>query len=105
MSAELTRCFAGKVADWFADDGRNEIADPVYLRQMNMAVALAASRWNEFAPEPDALGRMRGWLDEVERRALAREARARAEAFDRARRWFEECAGEANRGTSQRPRL
>jgi hypothetical protein len=93
VNGALTDCFARKVAAWFEDGGRREIADPVYLRQMNMAIALAASRWNEFAAEADAGSRMRAWLDEVERRAVARQARARAEAFQRARSWFEECAG------------
>jgi hypothetical protein len=41
---------------------------------MNMAIALAASRWNEFAAEPDAGARMSAWLDEVERRAVVRGA-------------------------------
>ena len=93
MRPDLTTCFAQKVAAWFAEDGRLQVADPVYLRQMNMAVALAASRWNEFAAETDAVEQMRAWLDEVERRALARNAHARAEAIKRARSWFEECAG------------
>jgi hypothetical protein len=92
VSGALTDCFARKVAAWFGDRGRGEIADPVYLRQMNMAIALAASRWNEFAGDADAVSRMRAWLDEVERRAVARQAEARAEAFQRARGWFEECA-------------
>jgi hypothetical protein len=92
VSIDLTACFAQKVAAWFAEDGRRQVADVVYLRQMNMAVALAASRWNEFAPEADAVQQMRAWLDEVERRALARNAKARAEAIDRARAWFDDCA-------------
>jgi hypothetical protein len=58
---------------------------------MNMAIALAASRWNELAVGPDAVEEMRGWLDEVRRRAMVREARARVEAVDRARGWFEGC--------------
>jgi hypothetical protein len=35
---------------------------------------------------------MRGWLDEVRRRAVVRDARARVEAIDRARAWFDACA-------------
>jgi hypothetical protein len=58
---------------------------------MNMAIALAASRWNEFAPEPDAVSRMNAWLDEVERRAVVRGADARAEAIRLARGWFADC--------------
>ena len=62
---------------------------------MNMAIALAASRWNEFADDADAIPRMSAWLDEVERRALARRAEARADAIGRARAWFERCSGAA----------
>jgi hypothetical protein len=80
------------VAAWFEREGREAVADRAYLRQMNMAVALAASRWNEFAAEPDAVPRMRAWLDEVRRRAVARKAQARVEAIDRARAWFDACA-------------
>jgi hypothetical protein len=54
----LTACFARKVALWFERDGAEQVADPVRLRQMNMAIALAASRWNEFSLEPDAEPRM-----------------------------------------------
>jgi hypothetical protein len=62
---------------------------------MNMAIALAASRWNEFAAEPEPVERMRAWLDEVRRRADVRRAQARVEAVDLARRWFDQCAGKA----------
>ena len=86
-----TACFARKVALWFEREGLDQVADPVRLRQMKMAIALAASRWNEFAPWPDAASRMRAWLDEVERRALVRKAKSRAEAIKLARSWFEEC--------------
>jgi hypothetical protein len=92
----LTACFSARVAAWFAGGGRAEIEDPVYLRQMNMAVALAASRWNEFAEGENAVGRMRAWLDEVERRAVVRNANARVDAIRHARGWFEACEG-ANR--------
>ena len=86
-----TACFARKVALWFEREGMQQIADPVRLRQMNMAIALAASRWNEFAAEADAEHRMNGWLDEVERRAVVRKAEARAEAIRLARGWFSDC--------------
>jgi hypothetical protein len=79
------------VAAWFAEEGKATIADPAYLRQMNMAIALAASRWNELAHGPDPVGKMRAWLDEVRRRAVVRRACARIEAVDRAREWFESC--------------
>jgi hypothetical protein len=79
------------VAVWFAEEGRAAVADPVYLRQMNMTIALAASRWNELARGLDPVERMRAWLDEVRRRAVVREARARIDAVDRARGWFEAC--------------
>jgi hypothetical protein len=58
---------------------------------MNMAIALAASRWNELAVGPEPVAEMRAWLDEVRRRAVVRGARARIEAVDRAREWFEGC--------------
>ena len=86
-----TACFAKKVALWFERDGAERIADPVRLRQMNMAIALAASRWHEFAPEPDAVPRMNAWLDEVERRAVVRRADARAAAIRLARGWLTNC--------------
>jgi hypothetical protein len=86
-----TACFARKVALWFERGGVEQVADPVRLRQMNMAIALAASRWNEFAPEPEAVPRMNAWLDEVERRAVVRGAEARAEAVRLARGWFTDC--------------
>ena len=92
MSGELNRCFAARVAAWFAEEGQAAVDDPACLRQMNMAIALAASRWNEFAAEEDAVERMRAWLDEVRRRAVVRDARARVEAIDRARAWFDACA-------------
>jgi hypothetical protein len=82
------------VAAWFAEEGHAAVDDPAYLRQMNMAIALAASRWNEFAVEDDAVERMRAWLDKVRRRAEVRGARARIEAVDRARAWFDACAAE-----------
>ena len=92
---EATACFARKVALWFERTGREQVRDPVRLRQMNMAIALAASRWNEFSEEPDAVPRMRAWLDEVERRAVVRKADARAAAIALARTWFDECVAEA----------
>ena len=42
---------------------------------MNMAVALAYSRWLEL-DEADAIPAMRRWLDEVEARAVTRRASA-----------------------------
>jgi hypothetical protein len=87
----VTACFAKKVALWFERDGAQGVADPVRLRQMNMAIALAASRWHEFALETDAETRMTAWLDEVERRAVVRGADARAEAIRLARGWFTDC--------------
>jgi hypothetical protein len=87
MNSEL---FARRVGAWFEREGRQSVADPVYLRQMNMAIALAASRWNEFAAEPDATERMRAWLDDVERRARARGAQARVDAVTRVRAWMDE---------------
>lgn len=87
----LTRCFSRRVGSWFEEEGRREVGDPAYLRQMNMAVALAASKWNEFAAADDAIPRMRLWLEDVERRAQVRNASARAEAIQRVRRWFEGC--------------
>jgi hypothetical protein len=88
-----TAGFARNVASWFERDGVAQVADPVRLRQMNMAIALAASKWNEVARESDAVARMDAWLDEVERRAVVRGADARAEAIRLARGWFHEGAG------------
>jgi hypothetical protein len=86
-----TACFARKVALWFEREGMQQVADPIRLRQMNMAIALAASRWNEFAGEADSVERMNAWLDEVERRAVVRGADARAQATRLARAWFADC--------------
>jgi hypothetical protein len=91
----LTACFAKKVALWFEREGAERVHDPVRLRQMNMAVALAASRWNEFAARPEAIPRMNAWLDEVERRAVVRGADARADAVRLARTWFADCVSQA----------
>jgi hypothetical protein len=88
----LTECLARRVGAWFEHEGRDAVEDAVFLRQMNMAIALAASRWNELAGEPQPVERMRAWLDEVRRRADVRGTEARIEAFDRARGWFDECA-------------
>jgi hypothetical protein len=88
----LTACFAGKVGAWFEREGRDRIADRAYLRQMNMAIALAASRWNELAAEPEAVASMRAWLEEVRRRAVARNAQARVEAIEQVGVWFDACA-------------
>ncbi len=87
----VSPCFAKKVALWFEREGVEQVADPVRLRQMNMAIALAASRWNEFAGDGDAAARMTAWLDEVERRAVVRGVEARAEAISLARTWFTDC--------------
>jgi hypothetical protein len=87
MDSEI---FARRVGAWFEREGRQRVADPAYLRQMNMAIALAASRWNEFAAEPDALETMRAWLDEVERRARERDAQARVDAIALVRTWLDE---------------
>ena len=86
-----TACFARKVALWFEREGLEQVADLVRLRQMNMAIALAASRWNEFAGGTEPVERMNAWLDEVERRAVVRGADARAEAIRLARTWFTDC--------------
>jgi hypothetical protein len=58
---------------------------------MNMAVALAASRWNELALNPEPVAEMRAWLDEVRRRAVVRDARARVDAVDLTRAWLDDC--------------
>jgi hypothetical protein len=94
---EVTECFASRVATWFAGEGLAAVSDRAYLRQMNMAIALAASRWNEFAVGPDAEQRMNAWLDEVERRAGVRGAEARAEAIRLARGWFSDCLRDQER--------
>jgi hypothetical protein len=98
----VTACFARKVALWFEREGLAQVADPLRLRQMNMAIALAASRWNEFAGEPAPVERMNAWLEEVERRAVVRGADARADAFRLARSWFSDCLTEQNTETKSK---
>jgi hypothetical protein len=90
-----TERFARKVGRWFEREGAEQVSDPTRLRQMNMAIALAASRWHELSVRPDAAERMRSWLDEVERRAVVRNALARADAIRLARTWFDDCLGSA----------
>jgi hypothetical protein len=87
----LTTCFAQRVAAWFENEGRAQVSNRVYLRQMNMAIALAASRWNEFADADDAVASMQAWFGEVERRAVERNAQARVDAIRQARAWFDAC--------------
>jgi hypothetical protein len=87
----LTTCFARRVAAWFEHEGRGQVPNRVHLRQMNMAIALAASRWNEFADGDDAVASMRAWFGEVERRAAERNAQARVDAIRQARAWFDAC--------------
>lgn len=91
----LTACFARRIAAWFEHEGREQVPDRAYLRQMNMAVALAASRWNEFADAAEPVARMGAWLAEVERRAVARNAEARVEAVRQVRAWFDACSRNA----------
>ncbi|MGH3040855.1 MAG: hypothetical protein ACRDNG_03790 [Gaiellaceae bacterium] len=88
----ITRCLEGQTAAWFGGEGRRVAADRVRLRQMNMAIALAVSRWLELEEGEDALARMRAWLDEVEERAVRRDAVARADAFRRVRAWLAGCS-------------
>jgi len=88
-----TRCLEARVADWFGGEGRRAVADRVRLRQMNMAIALAVSRWLELPGDGEATTCMRAWLDDVEGRAVRREATARAEAFRLVREWLEACSG------------
>jgi hypothetical protein len=84
--------FARRVGTWFEHEGRSTVSDRAYLRQMNMAIALAASRWNELAEEPDAPASMRAWLDEIERHARMRGARARVDAIALVRAWLNEAS-------------
>jgi hypothetical protein len=86
-----TRCFEERIAGWFGGEGRRRVADRVYLRQMNMALALAYSKWVELAGDDEAAERMSEWLLEVERRAVARRASARVDAIRQARAWFDAC--------------
>jgi hypothetical protein len=88
----ITRCLEAHAAAWFGGEGRRVVADRVRLRQANMAIALAVSRWLELAEAEDALARMRAWLDEVEERAVRRDAVARAAAFRRVRAWLAGCS-------------
>jgi hypothetical protein len=89
---EPTRCFERHIGEWFGGAGRDQISDRRYLRQMNMALALAYSKWLEIAAEDDAIRQMRDWLAEVERRAVERRASARADAIRQARDWLDACA-------------
>jgi hypothetical protein len=89
---QTTRCLEAQVGAWFSGEGRRTVADRVRLRQMNMAVALAASRWLELVEAGDPLPRMHAWLDDVEDRAARRKATARAEAFRRVRAWLVGCS-------------
>jgi hypothetical protein len=89
----ITRCLEARAAAWFGGEGRRAVADRVRLRQMNMAIALAVSRWLELPDAADARAGMRAWLDEVEGRAVRREAAARAEAFGLVREWLDACSG------------
>ena len=88
----ITRCLEAHAAAWFGGEGRRAVADRVRLRQANMAIALAVSRWLELAEGEDGLARMRAWLDEVEGRAVRRDAVARADAFRRVRAWLAGCS-------------
>jgi hypothetical protein len=89
---DLTHCFERKMGVWFAGEGRHAVPDRTYLRQMNMALALAASRWLEMVEDEEPVERMRAWLGQIEERAAARGATARVEAIQRARAWFNKCA-------------
>jgi hypothetical protein len=89
---DVTRCLEARAAAWFGSEGRRVVADRVRLRQANMAIALAVSRWLELADGEDGLARMRAWLDEVEDRAVRRDAAARADAFRRVRSWLSGCS-------------
>ncbi len=88
-----TRCLEYHIGEWFSGVGRERVEDRKHLRQMNMAVALAYSRWLEL-DEADAIPAMRRWLDEVEARAVTRRASARAEAIRQVRRWLDSCVGD-----------
>jgi hypothetical protein len=87
----ITRCLEAHAAAWFGGEGRLGVTDRVRLRQMNMAIALAVSRWLELPEDEDATARMRAWLDVVEERAVQRGATARAEAFRLVRKWLGGC--------------
>jgi hypothetical protein len=88
----ITRCLEAHASAWFGGEGRRIVSDRVRLRQMNMAIALAVSRWLELAEADETLPRMGAWLEEVEDRALRRDAAARAEAFRRVRGWLAGCS-------------
>lgn len=97
----MQRCFADKLAAWFAGEACTPHpaprggTDPVtYRRQMNMAIALAASKWMEFRAEDavEAPARLHGWLGETAARAERRGAAARLEAVRLVAAWLDECA-------------
>ena len=88
--------FEAELARWFAGEAFRPHPAPVgtdaitYRRQMNMALALAASKWLEFGTDDPARAaeRMRAWIDETSARAVARGAAARAEAMRLAAGWL-----------------
>jgi hypothetical protein len=89
----ITRCLEAQTSAWFGGEGRRVVVDDrVRLRQMNMAIALAVSRWLELVEAGNALPRMHAWLDDVEERAVQRDATARADAFRRVRAWLAGCS-------------
>jgi hypothetical protein len=80
---EVGRWFSGAA---FEPHPRPVGADAVtYRRQMNMALALAASKWLELGRDER---RMRAWIAQTAARAEARGAAARVEAMAAAAAWL-----------------
>jgi hypothetical protein len=85
--------FERELGRWFSHEALEPHPDPLgadpvtYRRQMNMALALAASKWLELGRDEP---RMRAWIARTEARAEARRAAARAEAMRLAARWLDD---------------
>lgn len=90
------RRFEEELARWFSRDALEPHPSPIgadaiaYRRQMNMALALAASKWMEFEADEPATAelRMQEWLGATAARAQARKAAARAEAMRIVSAWL-----------------
>lgn len=83
LEQELGRWFAGAALEPHpAPLGTDAVT---YRRQMNMAIALAASKWLELGRDEQ---RMRAWIAATAARAESRGAAARAEAMRLVADWL-----------------
>ena len=83
--------FEAEAGRWFSGEAFEPHPSPAgtdavtYRRQMNMALALAASKWLELGRDEE---RMRAWIAQTAARAEARGAAARVEAMAVAASWL-----------------